>query len=211
MSVYPQKVQLRSESPQWCGKVESENASGTDASFICGSFVRFSIRIDSKSKRVSAAGFETNGCGYMIAAADVLGEAVEGRHLADLHGLIESELRSVVGEQLGEFESGRSHCALCCIEALRSAFADYRRTQIEEFRGEKALICTCFGVAEETIEKHIAEENLETVEDVTRVCNAGGGCGSCRMLVQEIIDSYIPKIDSPASESQTANHELIPD
>ena len=170
--------------------MDGENAIGKDASFVCGSFVRFSIRIGSESKTVVAAGFETNGCGYLIAAADVLAEAIEGRQLADLHGLNESDLCAVVSERLGASGLARSHCAVCCIEALRNAFADYRRTQIEEFRGEQALICTCFGVAEETIERHIAERKLETVEEVTRVCNAGGGCGSCRMLIQEIIDSY---------------------
>ncbi len=189
MSIYPAKIQQRSESPRRCGKVEGENASGKDASFVCGSFVRFSIRIDSESKNVSAAGFETNGCGFMTAAADVLAEFIEDRPLIRLHGLNEVDLRSVIDNKLGIFEDNRHQCSTCCIEALRAGFADYRIKQIDEFRGEMALICTCFGVAEETIERHIVERKLETVEDVTRACNAGGGCGSCRMLIQEMLDS----------------------
>jgi NifU-like protein len=61
--------------------------------------------------------------------------------------------------------------------------------QIEEFTGEKALICTCFGVSEETIERVIANNRCETVEEVSQKCNAGSGCGSCQPLIQEIIDS----------------------
>ena len=74
-------------------------------------------------------------------------------------------------------------------DALQNSFADFRVSQIEEFAGEKALICTCFGVSEETIEHLIKEKSLETVEEVTNGCNAGGGCGSCQLLIQEIIDT----------------------
>ena len=73
---------------------------------------------------------------------------------------------------------------------MHRAFSGLRARQIEEFTGEKALICTCFGVSEETIEKAVAANKLETVEDVIDVCNAGGGCGSCRFLIQEIIDTH---------------------
>ena len=93
-------------------------------------------------------------------------------------------------ERFGEFPPDRHQCATVCIEALRGAFADFRIRQIEEFQGEKALICTCFGVSEETIESHIRKCRLETVDEVARACNAGSGCGSCRMLIQEIIDAY---------------------
>ena len=134
----------------------------------------------------------------MIAAADVLAEIVTGKQLAELHGLDRNELRAKLRDELGAFPADRLHCEDACIEALRSAFADYRASQIEEFQGEKALICTCFGVSEETVESLLSEPGtatgfsvlpIKTIEDVTRACNAGGGCGSCRMLIQEIIDN----------------------
>jgi NifU-like protein len=67
--------------------------------------------------------------------------------------------------------------------------AEYRRHRIEEFQGEKALICTCFGVSEETIVNVIAENDLTDVDEVSGLCRAGSGCGSCRMLIAELIDS----------------------
>ncbi|RMG02109.1 MAG: (2Fe-2S)-binding protein [Acidobacteria bacterium] len=73
-------------------------------------------------------------------------------------------------------------------DALKSAFAELRRKQIQEFSGEKALICTCFGVSEETIESVVKEMAAETIEQVIEACRAGSGCGSCRPLIQEIID-----------------------
>ena len=166
-----------------------ENACGKDASFVCGSFVQFSVSVDAESKSVAAAGFQTNGCGFMTAAADVLVEAVKGRRLGELHGLARPELLAEIEERLGVFTENRRHCADCCINALGMSFAGYRTKQIEEFQGEKALICTCFGVTEETIGRHIDESALQTVDEVTKICSAGGGCGSCRMLIQEMLDT----------------------
>jgi NifU-like protein len=190
VALYPSKVQIRCESPQNAGVAPGENACGTDASFTCGSYVRFSIRIEPETKLVASAGFQTNGCGYMIAAADVLAESVHEKHLSELHGLNDNELRSTIEKRLDRFEENRLQCVDCCIRAIRSTFADYRNRQIEEFRGEKALICTCFGVSEEEIESRIAEQSLKTVDEVANECNAGTGCGSCSMLIQEMLDRF---------------------
>jgi NifU-like protein len=67
--------------------------------------------------------------------------------------------------------------------------ARYRELRIEEFVGEKALICTCFGVSEQAIIQSIEEYSLTDVEEVAGRCRAGSGCGSCRMLIQELIDT----------------------
>jgi NifU-like protein len=72
--------------------------------------------------------------------------------------------------------------------ALRAAFSDHRARLIGEFTGERALVCTCFGVTEETIERYIAGGAAESVDDVSKATRAGGGCGSCRMLIQEMLD-----------------------
>ncbi|MBK8466722.1 MAG: (2Fe-2S)-binding protein [Chloracidobacterium sp.] len=164
------------------------SASATAANFCCGSFVRFLLSINKESRMVTSASFASNGCGFMLAAADVMAEYVYGRSLTDLHGLTDYDLTMHIQSNLGEMPEGRIECASVCIQSLRAAFADHRTSQIEEFLGEKALICTCFGVSEETIEGLIAEDSLNTVDEVTSICNAGGGCGSCRMLIQEMLD-----------------------
>ena len=138
---------------------------------------------------VSAAAFRSNGCGYMIAAADYLVETVIGRKLSELNGLNQDELQSKIHAEFEAIPDDRLQCVEVCIDALREAFADFRGRQIEEFRGEKVLVCTCFGVTEERIEDHLRQMSIKTVEDVSQVCNAGSGCGSCRMLIQEMIDS----------------------
>ncbi len=187
VSFYPGKISegianLRNE-----GKTANANAVHTDASFVCGSALRFTLRIE--VKKIIEAKFQTNGCGYLIAAADLIAEIIINKELSELHGLedVENQIKS----RLGEFPENREHCFTLAIETLQAAFNNFRSAQLAEFIGERALICTCFGISEETIEKIIAENRCETVEEVSQKCNAGSGCGSCQPLIQEIIDSNL--------------------
>jgi bacterioferritin-associated ferredoxin len=144
--------------------------------------------VDHAAGAIDGISFSSNGCGYMMAAADVLAEYINGKRLAELQGL-GAELRDSIQSELDVFPETRGNCLDSCIGAARAAFADLRVQLIEEFRGEKALICTCFGVAEETIEFLISEHKLKTVEEVTSLCRAGSGCGSCSMLISEMLDA----------------------
>ncbi len=187
---YPEKINERFYAPKNVGKAENANSVGTGASFVCGTFVRFFLHIDAQTKEIREAKFKSNGCGFAIAAAEVLAGKIAGRHLTELHGLDKTELKTELKSELGKFPEHRKHCLEMCFEALQSALADFRAFQIEEFAGEKALICTCFGVSEEQLEKVVAENSVETVEEVGEICHAGTGCGSCQFLIQELIDVY---------------------
>lgn len=171
------------------GRTESSNATGAAASFECGSFVRIFLRIDDESKKIVDVRFQTNGCGFMIAAADVIVDYLKGKRLSDLHGLSNSELENILADHLDGFPSNRTQCRDLVLEALHSAFAEYRAHVIEEFTGEKAIICTCFGVTENTIVNVISETGAANVNEVSAQCNAGSGCGSCQMLIRQLIDS----------------------
>ncbi|MGI9036915.1 MAG: iron-sulfur cluster assembly scaffold protein, partial [Pyrinomonadaceae bacterium] len=171
------------------GSANEANAAGTGATFVCGAVLRFTLSIDKDSKIITDAKFQTDGCGFLIASADALAEKIKGKKLSALHGLDKKILNGEIENALGKFPSDRKHCLKLTVETLQAAFGDFRRAQIEEWTGEKALICTCFGVSEEKIEKLIADNSLHTVEEVTDLCDAGGGCGACQPLIQEIIDA----------------------
>lgn len=179
MSFYPPNINEKFCNPKYAGNIENAEAKGTGASFVCGAAVRFFLKIE--DKKILEARYKTNGCGFAIAAAENLAENITDKKLTELHGL---EIRE------DEFDESRKHCAEIAFDALQDALADFRLSQVEEFTGEKALICTCFGVAEETIETVITDNQAETVEEVGDVCNAGTGCGSCKFLIQELIDNY---------------------
>lgn len=185
MGFYPPEIDEHFAAPKHAGKAARTNAAGTGVSFLCGSFLRFYLDIEPQTKIIRDARYKTNGCGYAIAAAEVLAEKVVGRKLTELHGLNHGEM---LGAIECEFSASRAHCAEVCFDALQAAFQDFRARQIEEFAGERALICTCFGVSEDTIQKIIAEQDAATLEEVGDICHAGTGCGSCRFLIQELID-----------------------
>lgn len=190
MAFYPEKIGERFYKLRNVKSVEGENCVGTGASFSCGSFVRLYLSIDIETKEIKNAVFKSNGCGFALAAVDVLTENLKGKRLNELHGANNDELKQKIEAELGIFNAERRQCLEICLEALHRALNDFRSLQIEEFQGEKALICTCFGVDEETIESLIANENAENVEEIGKLCNAGTGCGSCQFLIQELIDIH---------------------
>ena len=58
----------------------------------------------------------------------------------------------------------------------------------ENSHDDGELVCHCFGVGINKIKKAVWENHLTTVEEVTNYTKAGGGCGSCKMRIEEIID-----------------------
>ncbi len=85
-------------------------------------------------------------------------------------------------------ENDRGDCAALACEALLTAISTYSDSVRDEWNGDEALICTCFGVSERTIELEIQEKHLRTIAEVTRACNAGAGCRSCNPLIEDILE-----------------------
>ena len=141
--------------------------------------VRFAIQVD-EAQVVSQAKFRAAGCTVLVASASLLTEQVIGKTTAEA---------AVIDLRLDGLEANREHCPKLACDALLAAIRDFSDAARDEWSGDEALICTCFFVSERTIEHEIAARDLKTVAEVTRVCNAGGGCGSCHQLIQEILDT----------------------
>jgi NifU-like protein len=132
--------------------------------------VRFSIQVD-EEQRISQARFRAAGCDVLIAAASMLTEQVAG-------------LTTAEAATIGTVSSS---CDALAHDALLDAIREYSNAARDDWAGDEALICTCFFVSERTIEREIQSRGLTTVAEVTQACNAGGGCGSCHQLIQEIL------------------------
>jgi NifU-like protein len=117
-----------------------------------------------------------------------LTEIIKGMVIGEAARLSEKEIAEDFGGCV--VPQNRKHCVALCREALHEAAVHYRRTTLEEWAGEEALICTCFGVSERSIERVIHTRSLRTIEQVTGACNAGGGCGSCHPLIEDILEDY---------------------
>ena len=161
--------------PRNVGDADEPRFVGRSASFICGAHVRFSIQVDEEHS-ISQARFRAAGCSDLVAAASLLTERVTGLSTAEA---------AIIGHE--QLEGVDPRCAALACEALLDAIRDFSNAARDEWAGDEALICTCFFVSERTIEREIQTRGLTTVAEVTRACNAGGGCGSCHQLIQEIL------------------------
>jgi NifU-like protein len=93
-------------------------------------------------------------------------------------------------------------------EALEEAISYYKGTPIKA--EEEKIVCECFGVTEKEIERAIRENRLNTVEEVTNYTKAGGGCGNCHPIIQEIIDKVLSEISqAPAERPKLSNIKKI--
>ncbi|MDA0690336.1 MAG: (2Fe-2S)-binding protein [Nitrospinae bacterium] len=66
------------------------------------------------------------------------------------------------------------------------------------------IICKCYQVSESTIRYCIESGNLTTIEQVTKACEAGGGCHSCHILIDLFIDEHQGK--TTPMETLVATH-----
>jgi NifU-like protein len=189
VSFYPEQINEYFLRARGAGEVTAADATGVAGSHVCGAALRLTLKIDAASQKITEARFKAAGCGYLIAAASLLTEMLQEITIPEAT-LLTTMLESVIAEQLGEFPFEKRHCALLCRDGLGAALTAYRTSRQAEWSGDEALICTCFGVSERTIEEAIAAASLQTVSEVTRACNAGGGCGSCHPLIEDIIDDY---------------------
>ncbi len=170
--------------PRNIGDASEPSFVGRAASLTCGAHVRFSIQID-EAQAVSRARFRAAGCNVLVAAASVLTERVTGMTTAE--AAVVGQTPEALILQLGA--AGSEKCVEMACEALLDAIREYSNAARDDWAGDEALICTCFFVSERTIEREIQARGLTTVAEVTNACNAGGGCGSCHQLIQEILET----------------------
>ena len=169
--------------PRNVGEAAEPSFVGRAASLSCGAHVRFSIQVD-EAQHVSQAKFRAAGCDVLVASASVLTEQVTGMTTAEAASVGQDS--STLIERL-DIESANAWCVELACSALLDAIRDYSNAARDDWAGDEALICTCFFVSERTIEHEIQSRGLKTVAEVTAVCNAGGGCGSCHQLIEEIL------------------------
>lgn len=181
MSVWSEVVTDHFFNPRNVGDADEPSFTGRAASLVCGAHVRFSITVDAEQV-VSQAKFKAAGCSVLVASASLLTEKAVGITTAEAAA-------ADVSEQFSGLDAHHAHCSGVARDALLAAIREYSDAARDEWIGDEALICTCFFVSERTIEREIAAAGLKSVAAVTRACNAGGGCGSCHQLIQEILET----------------------
>ncbi|MDD5134354.1 MAG: Fe-S cluster assembly protein NifU [Phycisphaerae bacterium] len=185
--------------PKNAGEIEHPDGVGEEGSLACGDALKLTFKLD-KDGRIADAKFKTFGCASAIASASIMTEMIKGLTIEEAEKVTNKD----IVDKLGGLPEQKMHCSVMGMEALQAAIQNYRGGKGKQPpKPEGKIVCTCFGVTDKEIEKVIIENDLETAEQVTNYCKAGGGCGSCIGEIEAIIEKIRGK---KTKQPQAAPH-----
>jgi len=180
---YTDKVMEHFFNPRNVGEIENPDGIGEVGSLACGDALRLTFKLD-KNGKIQDAKFKTFGCASAIATSSVLTELIKGKTMEEASKVTNKD----IADYLGGLPEQKMHCSVMGREALEAAIENYQSGGKKKHELEGKVVCTCFGVTEQEIERVIHENDLTTVEEVTNYCKAGGGCGGCKGEIEKIIE-----------------------
>ena len=179
---YTEKVMDHFRNPRNVGVVPDPDGVGEVGSLACGDALKLTFKLGADG-RIADVKFQTFGCASAIASSSALTEIVKGMTLDEAAKVTNQD----IAEYLGGLPEQKMHCSVLGREALEAAIENHRTGgKVKRILAGK-VICHCFGVTEEEIERVVRENRLTTVEQVTNYCKAGGGCGKCKPDIEAII------------------------
>ena len=192
---YSDKVIDHYRNPRNVGKIDNADAIGEAGSLACGDSLKIYLKISNGI--VTDAKFQTFGCGSAVASSSILTEMIIGKTVEEVKKITNKD----IADQLGGLPPEKMHCSVMGYEALEDALKNWDNyTDLDDLRNEEALnktsekiVCTCFGITENEIWDAIKINGLKTVEEVTNYTKAGGACGRCKSIIEDMIDTYYKK------------------
>jgi NifU-like protein len=191
---YTEKTKEYFTNPINVGEVENPDGIGEVGSLACGDALRLTFKLDSQG-RIAEAKFQTFGCASAIASSSVLTELIKGRTLEEAGKITNQD----IADFLGGLPPEKMHCSVMGEEALRAAIRHYYgQDKIQPEEGGE-IVCQCFGVSREEIERVARSNNLRSAAEVTNYTKAGGACGKCLEQIEEILARLWQSLPQPLS------------
>jgi NifU-like protein len=197
---YTGKVLEHFRNPRNVGVVEQPDGVGEVGSLACGDALKLTFKLDA-AKRIKEVKFQTFGCASAIASSSALTEMIKGLTLEEAERVTNQDIATY----LGGLPEQKMHCSVMGREALEAAIANYRTgSSMKKILAGK-VVCNCFGVTEEEIERVVRENRLTTVEQVTNYTKAGGGCGKCKEDLEKIVARVVATMPKTAARAASAD------
>ena len=202
---YSDKVIDHYRNPRNVGKIDNADAIGEAGSLACGDSLKIYLKINNGI--VTDAKFQTFGCGSAVASSSILTEMIIGKTIDEVKKITNKD----IADELGGLPPEKMHCSVMGYEALEDALKNYDDyTDLDDIKNEEEankqrekIVCTCFGITENVIWDAIKINGLKTVEEITNYTKAGGACGKCKGLIQDIIDTYYKKEEQEEKTAST--------
>ena len=208
---YSDKVIDHYRNPRNVGKIDNADAIGEAGSLACGDSLKIYLKI--KDGIVTDAKFQTFGCGSAVASSSILTEMIIGKTVDEVKKITNKD----IADELGGLPPEKMHCSVMGYEALEDALKNWDDyTDLDDLRNEEnaqkvgeKIVCTCFGVTENVIWDAIKINGLKTVEEITNYTKAGGACGRCKAVIQDIIDTYYKKEGKEEVQTLTPAQKIL--
>ncbi len=179
---YTDKTMEHFHNPRNVGTMENPDGVGEVGSLACGDALRLMFKLDEDGK-IKDVKFQTFGCGSAIASSSALTELIMGKSL--------EEARKVTNQEIADFLGGlpeqKMHCSVMGRDALLAAIDNYQKGTPADKKVDSNVVCNCFGVSEQEIERAVRENGLVSIEEVTNYTKAGGGCANCHDDITKIL------------------------
>ena len=185
---YNEIVMEHFRNPRNVGLIKDPDGEGLVGSMACGDALKLMFTLD-EHERIKDVKFQTFGCASAIASSSALTEMIKGKTLEEARRITNKE----IADFLGGLPEQKMHCSVMGKDALLQAIENYQNkkqgieTPVKQ--EDVDLVCVCFGVSKQEIERTVRENGLTSVEEVTNYTKAGGGCGGCQDQIKDIVDS----------------------
>ena len=161
---------------------------GRAAKFDCGTVIGFRLERDSSGK-ICRASYSTNGCGYMMAAAEILCRKISTDGVKNLCGDVSEWASDAIKKEIEEITAERIECVNTVVEAISDSFFSERDDFLARDDNNQGLVCTCFSITEGDILNFLESNPKADLDGLMKATAAGMGCGACRLLLLEIYEA----------------------
>ena len=114
--LYREIIIERYKRPRFQGRIENPDIVYEDENPLCGDHIRVELKLD-EAGRVQKARFQGEGCAISIAAADLLLESIQGKHVDEIKALPKEFVFDLIGLKLSP---ARVKCALLGYKVLKA-------------------------------------------------------------------------------------------